>query len=364
MKITDIVSYTGKAGAGPYYVKVETDEGVFGFGECSNMFKDGIREIIHRRIKHQLVGMDPFDIEKIEQATMTKNYKFSGQLLAMAFSGIEIALWDLKGKYLNQPIYNLLGGRFRDKIKMYGSSMTRDINIEQECEKIRNAIDVFGFEAVKIKVGPRFGNTTSIIDMDKDVEKVRVVREVIGKERKLLLDANSSFTYFQAVKFYEQIEKYNIYHYEEPCPYYDVESYVKLSQKLSVPINVGEQDWSLYTFRDFISRGACQICAGDLTKCGGYINAKRLAALCRAFGIIYSPHNTSRGIGMAAHIQFIAATPECNYYHEFNVENLNSETYLAEKYIPVNGILEVPYEPGLGIELDIEKMERNMDKIR
>lgn len=360
MKITNIISYiSGRT----YFVKVETDEGVSGFGQCSGMNNEAALQIIQNNIKPRLIGMSIFDAEKIEQEALAKNYKFAGQLLAMAFSGVEIAIWDAKGKYLKQPVYNLLGGRYRDTVEMYGSSMSRDLTVEQECEKIKRAVDKYGFNAVKIKVGPRMGNVSAGIDMKTDIDKVKGIRDVIGKNRKLILDGNSSFTYFQALQFYEAVKEYDIMIFEEPCPYYDLEAYIQLSQKLPIPINVGEQDWNIYTFRDFISKGAVQVCAADVTKCGGFINMKRIAALCRAYGILLSPHDTTTGVGMAAQLQFIASSPECNAYHEYSIELKTGSNYLINKFEVQDGLIKVPEGPGLGIELDIELIEKTMKRI-
>ncbi len=359
MKITDIVCYTAP---GTFYVKVETDEGVSGFGECSRVGEEVLPSLVQQVIKPLVVGLSPFDIDKIEHAVMTKKYKISGQLLAMAFSGVEMACWDAKARFLGQPVYNLLGGRFRDSVEFYGSSMSRDLSPEDEAAKVKDSIDRYGVNAVKMKVGPRYGSGEPV-DLEGDVLRVLVMREVIGPSIKLMLDANSSYTYTQAVQFFEKVRQYDIFHYEEPCPYYDVESYIKLAQ-LPVPIHVGEQDWNLFTFRDFIARGACDLYAPDLVKCGGFSSARRAAVLCKAFGVIYAPHNTSRGIGLAATIQMAAGTPECSYYMEWKIGGDPSEQYLAEPFRIEDGRVKVPDGPGLGVELDLEKMEKTMTVIK
>jgi L-alanine-DL-glutamate epimerase-like enolase superfamily enzyme len=313
-------------------------------------------------IKPQLIGRSPFDIEKLEHDVIAKNYKISGQLLAMAFSGVEIALWDIKGKYLNQPVYNLLGGKYRDKLEFYGSSLSRHLSPSEEAAKIIKGIEQFGFKAVKIKIGPRYGSGDPV-DLEKDVEKVKTIREAIGPACKLMIDANSSYNYSDAVRLFEKVKPYDIFHYEEPCPYYDVETYIKLTQ-LPVPIHVGEHDWNIYTFRDFISRGACHLYAPDLTKCGGFISAVRAAALCRAFGVTYAAHNTSRSIGLAATVQFAASAPECSYYNEYLLDDEPSEQYVSRPFKLKNGTLEVPSGPGLGVDLDIEKMEKTLTVVQ
>jgi L-alanine-DL-glutamate epimerase-like enolase superfamily enzyme len=360
MKVTDIICYFAK---GLFYVKVETDEGVSGFGECSPMQVEAILPIIQTVIKPQVIGQDVFNIEKIEEAVMRKNYKISGQLLAMAFSGIEIAMWDAKARFLKQPLYNLLGGKYRGEIPLYGSSMSRDLGPEEEAAKLLEGIEQFHFKAVKIKVGPRFGSGLPV-NLDQDVLKVKTVREAIGSDCKLMVDGNSSYTYIQAVQLFERISQYNLHHYEEPCPYYDLDAYIKLCQTLPVPIHVGEQDWNIYTFRDFIAKGACHLYAADPIKCGGLLQAKRAATLCRAFGIHYVPHNTTRGVGFAAALHLAASTPECNSYYEYSIEkNEAREQFVPKEFVVKDGFISVPDGHGLGIETDEEKMSRVLTRV-
>ncbi|MCR8633280.1 mandelate racemase/muconate lactonizing enzyme family protein [Paenibacillus radicis (ex Xue et al. 2023)] len=356
MKVTNVVSYVGIEQR-MFYVKVETDEGITGYGECSPMQVDSVLQIIESVIKPQLIGMDPFDIERIEEKIMRKHYKISGQLLAAAYSGVEIALWDAKAKFLGQPLYNLLGGKYRATIPLYGSSMSRDLSNDQETGKLREGLDRFQFKAVKIKVGPRFG-TGLPVDLNEDAEKVRRVREEIGPDCKLMVDGNSSYTYIQAVQLFDKIKQYDIHHYEEPCPYYDVDTYVRLCSTLPVPIHVGEQDWNIFTFRDFIAKGACHLYAADPIKCGGILSAKRAATLCRAFNIHYVPHNTTRGVGFAAALHLASSTPECTSYYEYSIEKESiREQFLTQQFVIEDGFIHVPDGPGLGIDLDEEKME-------
>ncbi|NHN33631.1 mandelate racemase/muconate lactonizing enzyme family protein [Paenibacillus agricola] len=358
MKVTDIVCYFAE---GLFYVKVETDEGVSGFGECSPMQVDVILPIIQKVIKPQIIGKSPFDMEKLEESIMQKNYKISGQLLAMAYSGIEIAMWDAKARFLKQPLYNLIGGKYRDAIPLYGSSMSRDLSPKEEAAKLVEGIEQFNFKAVKIKTGPRYGSGLPV-DLRADALKIRTVREAIGKDCRLMVDGNSSYTYIQAVQLFEMVKDCDLHHYEEPCPYYDIEAYIKLCQTLPVPIHVGEQDWNLFTFRDFISKGACHLYAADPIKCGGIASAKRAAVLCRAFGIHYVPHNTTRSIGFAAALHLAASTPECTSYYEYSIEkNSLREQFAPKEFVVRDGFISIPDGHGLGIEPDEEKMRRLLE---
>lgn len=357
MKITNVTSYIGK---GVHIIEVNTDEGMTGFGECSAMAPEITAQIISTRFKANLIGLNPFDIHRAEEICLVQNggYKIAGQLQSMAYSGIDLALWDIMGKASGQPVYNLLGGKYRDKIEMYGSSMSRDLSVDAECAKIHTAIGQYGFGAMKIKVGPRMGSHREMVDLDADEAKVKVVRELLGPQRKLLVDVNSSYNYSQAITFAQRITQYDIFQYEEPCPFNDMASYEQAASQITLPVNVGEQDWNIHVFKDFIARGLCQIAAADTTKCGGLTNARRVAALCDAYGIVYSPHNTGRGIGLAAHLHLCTAAPACNHFQEFSIEKWQGTSeYLPERILPENGILTAPEKPGLGVEPDRDKLK-------
>lgn len=360
MKVTNVICYFAK---GLFYVKVETDEGVSGFGECSPMQVDAVLSIIQTVIKPQLIGHDVFETEKLEEIILRKNYKISGQLLAMAYSGIEIALWDARARFLKQPLYNLLGGKYRGEVPLYGSSMSRDLSPDEEAEKLLEGIERFQFKAVKIKTGPRMGSGLPV-DLNRDALKVKTVREAIGPDCRLMVDGNSSYTYIQAVQFYEKISQYHLHHYEEPCPYYDLDTYIKLCQTLPVPIHVGEQDWNIFTFRDFIAKGACHLYAADPIKCGGIAQAKRAATLCRAFGIHYVPHNTTKGVGFAAALHLAASTPECTSYYEYSIEkDTVREQFAPSEFVVADGFIQIPDGDGLGIQPDEEKMNRLLTRV-
>ncbi len=354
LRISAVACYASRS---RFYVRVETDAGAAGFGECSPLQTAVLGQIFATVIRPAAVGMDPFMAEAIEERVLRRHYKMSGQLLAAAYSGLDIALWDLRARYLGQPAYNLMGGRYRDRVPLYGSSMSRDLPPAAEAAKLAAAIRRHGFRAVKIKVGPRYG-TGQPVDLQADEDKVRAVRAAIGPDVHLMLDGNSSYSYIQAVQLYHRVERYGVHHFEEPCPYADIEAYVRLAHALPVPIHVGEQDWNLITFRDFLARGACHLCGADPVKCGGLTAARRVAALCRAFGVRYVPHNTTRGIGFAAALQLAAATPECDGYHEYSIEGLDAAgasaaARPAELGLPIeDGAVRVPDGPGLGVEVD------------
>lgn len=249
--------------------------------------------VIQAHITHSLapkvLGMDPFDVEAIVERMLVGTYKIAGQSQAMAASGIEIALWDIMGKALGVPIYKLLGGAYRKQIRMYASSMRRDISPENEAERMAKLVEERGFTAVKVRVGGRFG-------FDKDASPgrseavVREVRERLGENVEIMVDANSSFTAPRAIQLGRRLEGYGIFHFEEPCPYWDLDSTAKVAKALDVPVAGGEQDWKLHRFREMMQKGAVDIVQPDLIKAGGFSVCRKVAAMAEAFGMVCTPH--------------------------------------------------------------------------
>ena len=360
INISAITVYSNERGTA--IVRVDTDQGVAGYGECSGMYPAVAVDIIKRIIEPAVIGMSIFDINSITEKAFKSRYKIYGQLLAMSFSGVELALWDAQGKALGQPVYNLLGGLYRNKVEYYASSMSRDLSPAEEAEKVVSPVREFGFKALKIKVGSRMGHLGGkIVDNKNDAEKVRLVREAVGPDIVLMLDGNSSFTWFQALQFYDLIQKYNIAIFEEPCPFTDIESHAKLSEYLGIPINLGEQEWDIYQIKRMIETGACQILAIDASKCGGLTTMRKASALCEAYGLLQAPHNTSHRINLYATMHFAAATPVCACYQEYSIENpSNTDGLILDALHPRDGGISVPDAPGFGFTLDEERMKSTL----
>ena len=361
MKISNITTYNppdAKSGTA-CIVRVDTDEGTTGYGECSPMNIPATTLIIHQFLRPLLIGKDPANITALEQEMMRRNYKFAGQLLGMACSGIELALWDIKGKVSGLPLHILLGGKINDPVSYYGSSMSRNLTPDAEADKLQEAIDNHGFRAVKFKLGSRMGIGSGIVDVRTDAERVEIIRKRLGWDVLIMVDGNSSFNASQAVELYERISQYDIAAYEEPCPYTDIAAYRILAQKTTAKINLGEQEWNLFQVKELISQGLVQFVACDVTKCGGLTNATRIAALCQAFGVQFVPHNTSRGIGLYATHHLAAAMPCCNFYQEYSIEQLGyREAAILDRQVPVDGKIKVMNAPGIGMALDEERLHK------
>jgi len=331
-------------------VKVTTDDGLSGWGECSPMNSRVIEAHIRHSLGPLLKGKDPFDIEAIVEEMFLRTYKIAGQSQAIAASGIEIALWDIMGKALDVPVYRLLGGAYRRKIRMYASSMRRDTSPKEEADRLAVLVEDKGFTAVKVRVGGRF-SFDSDASPGRSEAVVRTVRERLGEDVEIMVDANSSFTAPRAIQLGRRLEKYDIFHFEEPCPFKDLESTAKVAAALDIPVAGGEQEWDVYQFRRMMEMGAVDIVQPDLIKAGGFLICKKVAAMAEASGLVLTPHQT-QPLGTVANLHLAASTPSCRYAQEYNIEpHPWASRLFVEPLEVVEGHMEVPDGPGLGVQL-------------
>ena len=353
MKIQDIQVFIIKDRT--VLIKVFTDEGIVGIGECSPMHPKLVSETVVFVLKPIIIGRDPFDLERISEDIFIKTYKFRGRLVFMAFSGIEIAIWDAIGKALRLPVYKLLGGEYRKNIKVYASFMRRDQSPKEVAERAEYFVTQ-GFKAIKIKIGKRWG----FDDLpDNAIETVKEVRKVIGYDIDLMVDCNSAYSAPRAIQIGRKLEDYGIFHLEEPVPEHDIESLRKVTEALDVPVAAGEQNCGRYEFKELLVKDAVDIVQPDVTKAGGLLECKKIATIADSFGKICTPHNTQPTIGTVATLHFIISTPSCRYPMEYNIEpHPLRDILLKEPIVPKDGYLTVPDGYGLGIEINEEVIER------
>ncbi|MBC8232200.1 mandelate racemase/muconate lactonizing enzyme family protein [bacterium] len=353
MKITDVKVTLIK---GIILVRVYTDEGIVGLGECSGMNGPVIRSVVEDSLRPLLIGENPLDIERLWEKMYVKTYKIRGQSQSIGISGVDIALWDILGKALNTPVYQLLGGCYREKIRMYASSVPRELQDAVKSAEMAVQFVEAGFTALKVKVGTRWG----FDDLpDLAVETVRAIREAIGPNIDLMVDANSAYTAHTAIRLGRKFEEYNIFHFEEPVPFHDLGAMAQVAAALDVPLAGGEQDHTRYRFKEILMMDAVDIVQCDVIKAGGLSECKKIAAMADAFGRPVTPHNTNRTVGMAATLHFLASTPNARYSQECTIlpgrkpDSVRDEL-LTKPFKVVAGFLEVPKGPGLGVELNEE----------
>lgn len=341
-------------------VKVETDEGLGGWGECYGAFPEATARIIEQIVTPQLIGKDPFDNEVIWEHLYLGFRGTKGMLLA-AISGIDIALWDIKGKAANLPISKLAGGQYRASVKCYatGMYMTETNDLPAALAKEAGGYASDGFSGVKMKIG---------LGPNRDVEIVSAVREAIGDEVLLMIDANCAYDARTAINLARRLERLDVYWFEEPVPPTDLQGYLEVKSNVSMYVAGGELEYTRYGFRDFISQRAADIVQPDICWAGGITEGKRIGALCDTWGVRCLPHVWGTPVAIAANLHLIAtlAAPySINDPLEPLIEFDRSPNVLRERLTDVpfsqsRSRIMVPTGPGLGIELDEQRIERIM----
>jgi galactonate dehydratase len=342
MKITDIKTFlvaAGRPGAWSArnwcFVKVETDEGISGIGEAS-----GWPRVVQTAIQDLtpvLVGEDPGRIERLWQKMLLAimGHGMAGVVGAGAMTGIEIALWDILGKKLGVPVCDLLGGRCRDQIRVYAHASTVD-RAQELVER--------GYTALKA------GSLT------RPVEVIDALRSALDDDIDLCIDVHGPpwFSVPDAIKVGQALEEYDLLFYEDPVPPENVDAIAKLAAKISVPLACGERSATIYGFRELIEREIPDVIQPDMGRAGGFSQMKKIAAMAEAHHIMVAPHDGSNGpIAEAAAVHLLAAIPNCLIL-EHLADDVPWRYQVATELPVVNGHIEVPTRPGLGIELDEE----------
>ena len=330
-------------------VRVETDEGITGIGSASGN-GELIEIIIAKVIKPLLVSMDPTDIDAIwDKAYFRGGHKEFGTrgIGVVALSGVDIALWDILGKIRGLPLYQLLGGKRRDKVPVYATAL-----YPEEPSQVARRARAFaerGFHGVKIKVG---------FDLDQDIRIVRAVREELGKNFIVMTDANQGYNVDVALKAADAFADCGAYWLEEPLFVEDIEGHAILREKGRTPIAVGENLHMRYAFENFILRGAVDFIQPDVARAGGISEIKKIAALAARHKVPVSFHTWGDGVALAASVHLSAALENSIVMELDYTDNPLREELLREPFKVQNGYLFPPERPGLGIELDPHAVER------
>jgi D-arabinonate dehydratase/D-galactarolactone cycloisomerase len=334
-------------------VRIETDDGLVGVGEAYGLRDPRVSAaIVEHVLAPALIGCDPLRTEALWQAMFAIGAFHTEGYHTQAVAGVDIALWDLKGKALGQPISVLLGGPIRESLWCYASPVTLcDPDIARE--RAREFLDT-GFRAVKVKVGGALAD---------DVDRVAAVREVIGPGLPLLLDVNAALDARSAIALARAVVRYDCYWLEEPVPPEDLAGMAHVRRSVNLPIATGEQSSSIYTFRDHLRAEAADIFMPNVTKAGGISECQRIATLAHAENLKMAPHGVGSGVGLAATLQWCAAMPNFLIYEYNQLLNPLRHDILKTPIVFEDGYLQVPTGPGLGVDLDWEAVEQfRMDR--
>ncbi len=342
------------------FVKVETDAGIHGWGECyTQADRDRAIEMHVQQLGRYLVGRDP---HQIKHFTFIAYNDFASKRGAMDFycavSGIEQALWDIVGKALHTPVYNLLGGACRDKIRVYANGWGGRTP-EEMAERARQLVEQ-GFSAMKFDPFPGPWRTHISAEEERAaVECVRAVREAVGPDVELLIEVHRRLAPLHAIRVARMLEEYRPFWYEEPVSARNLDALAEVRRAIALPVVTGEELYTKAEFREVFEKQAADILNPDVCNCGGILELKEIAAMAEPYFVAMAPHNyNSTTIGLAATLQLCAAIPNF-LITEYFVNFTERGDEISKNPIRVeNGCIPLPSAPGLGLELDEAAMAR------
>ena len=339
------------------FVLVHTDEGITGIGECFRRQPSVTKTMIDDILTPALLGKDPTKTEsRFRDMAIAGNALEIGGSVWIAIAGLDIALWDIKGKSQGLPIYDLLGGKVRDEMPVYASSMKRNLSPIEEARRAYSLVEE-GYGAYKLHSA-----LPGKIDdpSDQTVETVSEVRNAVGDDVEILVDVNGAFSVHHGIEIGKKLEALGVFHYEEPRPHYDLDGLAKISDALTIPIASGEMIYSIFEYKDLMIKGKVDIIQPDIVKTPGFTTMIKIANMAESMGIPITCHNTQPTISTVAHAHFVAATPGVPYKQEYNIEKISirdNTPILSEPLQIKKGMMSIPDGPGLGIQL-------NMDVVR
>lgn len=360
MKITGISAVVVNAQMRNWvFVKVETDEGITGWGEASLEWKTrGVVGCIED-LAPMAVGLDPRRIEHLYQVMNRHAFFRAGVVGMSALSGIEQACWDIFGKSLGVPVYQLLGGNVRDYIRMYDHLGGGEMNAlylqdqpERMAERARESV-ADGYDAIKVLAVPMAEPLDSMAPLRHADRCMAAIREAVGDDIDIMVDLHGRTTPAMAIQFGEVLRPYRPWFMEEPCPPENVGGMAEVAQALpGIPIATGERLVTRFQFRELFERRACAVVQPDLCHCGGLWEARKIAAMAETYYISVAPHNPLGPIATAAAIQFDFATPNFLIQEAIRSDVPWRDEVVSNPVEVVGGKVALPTRPGLGIEVN------------
>jgi len=363
LKITDIRTAEVRVHGHQVHVRIYTDQGIYGQGEATDA-ATGAVSIIQRQFRGMLLGQDPLNIELLFERIRTLGI-FSGAQAGQyvtALSGVEIALWDLAGKALGLPVYQLLGGKVRDRIRLYCDTGLHEIDSGRSKEILSRAREM-GFSIVKMDCDDarnpyrwdRLNWTMNRRELDLTVKRVQWVREFLPAEIELAVDGHGRFDVVTAKKLAREFEPLRLLYFEEPVPAENVEAMREVRELTSTPIACGENRYLRHDFRELLEARAADIVTPDLQKCGGLLEGRKIADMAHTYYTPVMPHCVVSPIGTMASCHVCAVIPNFISLEWHWLDDLDSwRNWVQEGDIIKDGFVEIPERPGLGVTMNEE----------
>ncbi len=358
MKITDIktqliripfteylrAAYGGRSHASFLLVVVETDEGIVGYGEHDGLFYETADAFIHSELKPLLLGEDPTQIEFLNHKM--EHFFLWNSFAAYPISAIDMALYDIKGKKLGVPAYELLGGLYREKMEVTGL-----IHMHSTEEDVASAVRLKerGYRVLKIKVG---------LNPYKDMERLAAIREAVGPKIPFRIDPNMAWSPRTAVRWIRKMEKFNLQWVEQPVPSWDKKGLLEVARAVDTPLSADESCMTVRDAMELAELGAVEVFNVYLTECGGITRAKQIVSIANVAGIACVIGTWGEGgVGQAAVLHLVASSQNFEHPSDSAI-GLTADSFITEPFtFDSQACLSVPRKPGLGVELDSSKIK-------
>ena len=350
-KITKIESFCNEYIG---FVRLTNEDGAQGWGQVSTYNSDITCQILHRQVAPWTLGEKTEDLDNLLDLVTEREHKFPGSYLRRAMGGFDTAIWDMKGKVAGQPVVKLLGGD-PGSLRAYASSMKRDITPKDEAYRLCKLRDEFGFDAFKVRAGAEVGRNKDEWP-GRTEEIIPTISTELGDRVDLLIDANSCYTVDRAIEIGKLLQDNGFSHFEEPCPYWELEQTKAVTDALEIDVTGGEQDCDIPTWRRMIEMGAVNIAQPDILYLGGINRTLRVVDLAKSAGIPITPHCANLSLVTLFTMHLLKAIPNAGKYLEFSIEGADyypwqQDLFLEDPYSVDDGKVTISDKPGWGIEI-------------
>ena len=360
MKITAIESFCNEFVG---FVRVTVQDRSQGWGQLSTYHSDISAQVLHRQVAPWALGHDEADLDNLLNLITEREHKFPGSYLRRAMGGLDTAIWDLRGKQQGKPVCEILGGT-AGPLRAYASSMKRDITPQQEADRFKKLRDEKGFDAFKMRAGSEVGRNQDEW-AGRTEEIIPTMRHALGPDVDLLIDANSCYTPARAIEIGHLLQENGFCHFEEPCPYWELEQTQEVTRALELDVTGGEQDCDLPTWQRMIDMKAVDILQPDILYLGGVCRSLRVVEMAKKAALPITPHCANLSLVTLFTMHLLRAIPNAGKYLEFSIEGADyypwQENLFLENLFEIeNGQASVSEAPGWGCTVNPEWLARSI----
>lgn len=345
------------------FVRVTDETGAQGWGQVSTYHSDISAQVLHRQVAPYVLGVEIEDQDDLFDRVLEREHKFPGSYMCRAIGGVETAIWDLRGKAAGVPVATLLGGS-PGTVRAYASSMKRDITPEAEAERFRRLRGENGFDAFKFRIGAECGRGKDEWEGRTEAIIPAIADAFRGENVALLADANSCYAPEAAIHYGRMLADHGVSHFEEPCPYWELEQTAEVSAALDIDVTGGEQDCWIPTWRLMFELRAVDVAQPDILYLGGMGRTMRVAKMAAEAGLPVTPHCANLGLVTLFTMHLLRALPNAGKYLEFSIEGADyypwqEGLFANDPYVIEGGKARVTEAPGWGVEISPEWLAKS-----